>query len=872
MKSLIYIGIASLFFVSCGKHVSKEVISKSNPNSHEVVEVQSNPKERIAQQKAHHYSRTIFTDLIHTKLEVSVDWNKSQLSGLATLTLKPHWYPTDSVVLDAKGMDILSITQQGKQVQFKYDSTQLFIHLDKQYQRTEEFQLQVKYVAKPEDRKIQGGRAITSDKGLYFINPTGKDKQVMPQIWTQGETESNSVWFPTIDSPNMKSTEELYITVANKYVTLSNGKLISSKQNSDGTRTDYWKQDLPHAPYLFMLAIGEFKIIKDAATLPSGKKIAVDYYVEPEWEQSAKAIFGETPEMIQFFSKLLGIEFPWDKYAQIVVRDYVSGAMENTSAVIFGDFVYKTPRELLDDNDRNIIAHELFHHWFGDLVTCESWSNLTLNESFANYSEYLWDEYRYGKDHADYNAELEAEGYYKSGQSSGYHPLVWFDYTEKDQMFDQHSYNKGGRILHQLRVYLGDEAFFKGISNYLKNNQFKSAEFHQLRIAFEEVCGEDLTWFFNQWYEGKAHPVLNIRQQIDSKNKTVKVIIDQVQNTDLAPIFRLPLSIAVYDEQGKKTHKVVVNQLSNSFTFSYSGNLACVLVDEEQATLAKIREEKSQQQYAFQLTHGTRYRARKDALNLGVIGSDSLSQSLVLAGLNDSFWHIRSLAIDKISQLKEGNLALAIEQLKEMFLNDPSSMVRAKAFSALIKLEKGKNMETLVESAKVKEQSYHVLSTVLKEYAQINSSASLALAKTLESETSPKMLTGVAQVYQSYGTKNEFDFFIKALKGTFSGGYDQLAIMNSFSVYLCRMDDIAFFESALESYRDLAENGKPYTRLFLPNNMKYMSSFIQQKSEVLNQQIEAFEKNKDMVYANQTRELLRRYKTVQEAFKHLQEQ
>src|SRR5690606_29186550 len=198
----------------------------------------------------------------------------------------------------------------------------------------------------------------------------------------------------------------------------------------------------------------------------------------------------------RFFSEKLGVEYPWDKYHQIVVRDYVSGAMENTGAVIFGDFVYKNKRELLDANDQSIIAHELFHHWFGDLVTAESWSNLTLNESFANYSQYLWDEHRFGLDEADYQAEGEADGYYQTGQSQGYHDLVWFDYDNKEQMFDGHSYNKGGRILHMLRNYIGDDAFFKALNIYLTQNKFKAAEFHQLRLAFEEVTGEDLNWFF----------------------------------------------------------------------------------------------------------------------------------------------------------------------------------------------------------------------------------------------------------------------------------------------------------------------------------------------------------------------------------------
>ena len=184
-------------------------------------------------------------------------------------------------------------------------------------------------------------------------------------------------------------TQEIKITVGSRYVTLSNGLLLSSKPNGDGTRTDYWKQTLPHAPYLAMMAIGEFAVVKD-----KWKGIDVDYYVEPAYEPHAKAIFGETPAMLDYYSDVLKLPYAWEKYSQVVVRDYVSGDMENTTATIHGEFLHRTDRELLDGDNERIIAHELFHHWFGDLVTCESWSNLPLNESFATYGEYMWLEHR----------------------------------------------------------------------------------------------------------------------------------------------------------------------------------------------------------------------------------------------------------------------------------------------------------------------------------------------------------------------------------------------------------------------------------------------------------------------------------------------
>lgn len=856
--------IAGIVLVSCSiKNKSNEINAPIESTSYQSNNKKDTIKESPTKRSIYWGSETVFTDLLHTKLEVNFDWNRSRMNGIATITAKPHFYSTDSLILDAKGMDILEVSLANKSLTFSYDSSFLKIKLDKIYTKSENYTVKIKYVAKPDERKTEGSAAITSDKGLYFINPKGEDKSKMPQIWTQGETEASSVWFPTIDSPNMKSTQETYITVDNKYSTLSNGKLVSSKMNPDGTRTDYWKQDLQHAPYLFMMGVGEFKVVKDFYTRPDGTKMEVNYYVEPQWEKYAKDIFGETPAMIGYFSKLLGVEYPWDKYHQIVVRDYVSGAMENTGAVVFGDYVYKSKRELLDENDQSTIAHELFHHWFGDLVTCESWSNLTLNESFANYSQYLWDEYRYGLDEAAYNAEIEADGYYQSAQQNGYHDLVWFDYENREQMFDGHSYNKGGRILHMLRNYLGDEAFFKAINNYLTNNKYKSAEFHQLRMAFEEVSGEDLNWFFNQWYLGSAHPVLDIKQSKNDANQTVTITIDQKQNLELASIFKLPLEVAVFDSKGKHIHKVVADNLHNEFTFKYEGDLKCVITDDQQMLLAKIREEKPTYQYVYQYYNGKSYKARKEALQFGVKGSDSTSQQLVLDAIKDPFWYIRTLAIEKATKLKEENKKKGIELLKDLALNDPNPQVRSSAISFLAKNTEGKELEDLLATSLQKEQSYTVISAILRDLGQQNPTLAMEKAKVFENENSSKMLAGIGQLYQSHAPIEAYSFFENSLKGNTLQGFDQLSMMNSLTVFMVRQNNLETFEKAMPVYGYLKKNGGMYTKMFLPQNIKYIQGYIQQKTEELNQEAEAHDKNNNGVYANQTRQQIKRFKDLE---------
>ena len=294
-------------------------------------------------------------DLIHTKLKVDFNFSNQTMNGEAWITLTPHFYETNTVVLDAKAMIINSVTLINKPLSFEYkNKRKLEIKLPKVYKKGEELTLYIDYVAQPEKVYQKGSTAITSAKGLYFINADGKDKNKPTQIWTQGETEASSCWFPTIDAPNQKTSQEIYITVPKKYVTLSNGTLISQK-TKDGNRTDYWKLDQKHAPYLFFMGIGEYEIIKDQY-----KDIPVHYYVEKEYAPYARDIFGNTPEMIGFFANKLGVEYPWNKYHQIVGRDYVSGAMENTTAGIEPLNRYET--DFINTVDEGLYLCSLINH------------------------------------------------------------------------------------------------------------------------------------------------------------------------------------------------------------------------------------------------------------------------------------------------------------------------------------------------------------------------------------------------------------------------------------------------------------------------------------------------------------------------------
>jgi len=487
-------------------------------------------------------------DLVHTKLAASFDYTHAYLNGKVWITLTPHFYPTDSLQLDAKGMDIHSVelvsTGSSSKLNFKYDGLFLNISLNKTYKKGDKYTVLINYTAKPNELVVKGSAAISDAKGLYFINPTGEDKNKPTQIWTQGETEGTSVWIPTIDRPNQKTTNEFSLTVPAKYVTLSNGKLVSQINNANKTRTDNWKMDQPHSPYLFFIGVGDYAIVKDHY---KGKE--VNYYVEKDYEKVARKIFGLTPEMMQFFSeKVTGIEYPWVKYSQIIGRDYVSGAMENTTATLHQESAQQDARQLVDGNEwEGTVAHELFHQWFGDLVTAESWSNLTVNESFADYSQLLWQEYKYGADAAGFENYKEMQNYLVSGSQSK--DLVRFYYADKEDMFDAVSYQKGGRILHMLRNLVGDQAFFASLNKYLTTNKFGNGSAHKLRLAFEEVTGKDLNWFFNQWYFGNGHPRLDISNTYDAETHKAMVVIKQTQSGD--KVFRLPMAVDIYQGNQK---------------------------------------------------------------------------------------------------------------------------------------------------------------------------------------------------------------------------------------------------------------------------------------------------------------------------------
>ncbi len=705
----------------------------------------------LAQNTTYKAEKEKINDLVHTKLKVDFNFSEKTMNGEAWITAKPHFYSTDKITLDANSMIIHRVTLNNKSLDYHYNEYDLIIDLPKTYQKDEEFTIYIKYTARPEKVKDEGSRAITDAKGLYFINAGGIDKNKPTQIWTQGETEANSAWFPTIDSPNQKTSQEIYITVPNQYKTLSNGELVS-QTNAGTNRTDYWKFDQKHAPYLAFMGIGEFEIIKDFY-----KNIPVNYYVEKEYAPYAKDIFGLTPEMIGFFADKLGVAYPWNKYSQIVVRDYVSGAMENTTAVVHGEQAYQKPGQLIDHNvQENTIAHEIFHHWFGNLVTTESWSNLTLNESFANYGEYLWRAYKYGKVDAEmhYYEQVEA---YKNGQNEG-KSLVRFNYDDKEDMFDLVSYNKGGAILHMLRNYLGDTAFFKGLKTYLTTYQYKTAEVHQLRLIFEELTGKDLNWFFNQWFFGANHPNIEISYDYNTLQKTVTVNIIQLQ----AETFQFPFAIDVFEGSKRTRHHVFVDGNDASFTFPYNRQPNLIQVNADNILVCTINENKVLSDYMFQLKNADNYAHRREAfLEVAKHQDDKTAFNAVVSALDDESYKIRILALQQIDLINKFSKKDAIRKIMQMANNDSKTLVQAEAIHTLGKLTDPELTSIFVKGLESK--SYSVLGKSLVSMYYVDKELAIKKSKSLPDEVRQILATPLTQIFIEEKDESELPFIAKSV-------------------------------------------------------------------------------------------------------------
>ncbi|HEX3762005.1 MAG TPA: M1 family metallopeptidase, partial [Kofleriaceae bacterium] len=465
-------------------------------------------------------------DIQHLALVLDVDPAARTVAGSVTLSCRALAAETHSVELDAVELTIERALVGGVVAAFHHDGKKLRIDLPAPVAAGAELTIAVAYRGTPR-------------RGLYFIAPDDAYPGKPVQVWSQGQDEDSRYWFPCFDAPHEKATSELTVTVPADLFAVSNGALVSDRTEGD-RRTLHWRLDVPHSCYLITLAVGDFATIETR-----WRDVPVVYYVERGREAACERTLARTPEMMELFSQRFGVPYPYPRYAQVFVADFIFGGMENTSATTLTDTVLLDDRAAIDHDVDALVAHELAHQWFGDLVTCRDWGEGWLNEGFATYSEYIWREHHEGRDAADLELDEWAEQYFGEDAGRYRRTIAIKHYEEPIDIFDHHLYEKGGRVLHMLRHVLGDAAFWASLAHYLTKHRHGVVESRDLARAVEEATGKNLDWFFSQWViDGSGHPELEVSIRWGAGDRLAVVTVEQKHKIEpKVPVFQIPTHV-----------------------------------------------------------------------------------------------------------------------------------------------------------------------------------------------------------------------------------------------------------------------------------------------------------------------------------------
>lgn len=490
------------------------------------------------------FNRPQTYDVQHYTIRVKFDRGVKMVSGDTTVSLKPLKAGFSSVELDAVGLNFESVELEPAGAALKYRTTadKVVVALDKAYGPSDTISVRFKY------------STTEPKKGIYFVEAEGtRGNGHSAQIWTQGEPEEARYWFPSFDFPSDKATTEEYITVQKGETVVGNGEFLGKVDNADGTETWHYKMPVPHSTYLVSFVIGEYARVDDKYG-----EIPLGFFIYPGREATARTAFGNTKDMMRVFEELTGVKFPYNKYDQTVVAHFQFGGMENITATTMSDTeIFFADSEFGAGIVTDLVAHELAHSWFGDMVTCRNWAELWLNEGFATYMEAVYREKAVGRE--DYMRKVRTDaGAFLAGDSVSRKKYGLFNRNARDvgSLFSDSSvtYNKGGAVLHQLREQVGTEIFWKALNAYLNANKFANVESTDLQRAMEEASGQDLGWFFDQWIYGVGAPNVTIRPIYSARTKTLKITVTQTQRADaLGPLaFRLPVNVSVKTATGEK--------------------------------------------------------------------------------------------------------------------------------------------------------------------------------------------------------------------------------------------------------------------------------------------------------------------------------
>ena len=629
-------------------------------------------------------------DTRHIALDLRFDWEREQVSGVETVVFRPLIPDLRKIQLDAAEMTITSAKMaDGSALKFEMDlpNQKLRIELGRPFQLTEEITVVIEYHTSGPQTKLAG----LVGAALRFIKPTSEDPTKPKQIWSQGEPEYNHYWFPCYDHPNDFFTSEITATVEKPLSVISNGKLLDTKDNKDGTRTFHWKIEQPHASYLTSIVVGEYvPIVSEYQGIP----IITNVY--PSEVKEGKVTTARLTEMVKFFSEKTGLKYPYAKYAQTTARDF-GGGMENISATTQTDNMIHDARTELDSNTDGLQSHELAHQWFGDYVTCRDWSDIWLNESFATYFQAMWDEHKLGGDDFLYSdVKGNQDAYLKAWKEGNRHPIVTKNYANPDAVFDTYAYPRGGAVLHMLRQNLGEDNWWRAINYYLRKYANQPVETEQFRIAIEESTGQAMDWFFDEWLYRMGHPIFRVTQDYDPAAKTLKLSVEQLQTIDSGSqfpqvaLFQTPVNIEIGTASGTRLERVqILPKKQQSFSLPVDSKPLLVNFDYHGTLIKEVEFDKTTEDLAYQMTRDEDVLGRLWALSelqtrvKAATTSETEKQQIALALSNvvtrDKFWGVRVSAATALADLKPPSARSALIAAT----SDADARVRARAVTAL---------------------------------------------------------------------------------------------------------------------------------------------------------------------------------------------
>jgi aminopeptidase N len=661
-------------------------------------------------------------DIQHVKLNVALDFEQETISGNVSTTFSALYEEVRSLTFDAIELHIESVTlENGTSLAYTTTDKKLTVTLDRPYQYGEVFTIVINYHARPRT-------------GLHFMKPVPEEPDRPVHAWTFNQPTYCRYWFPCHDTPNERSTVEVIVTVPAQFQTISNGKLLSVTDHG-ATRTHHWLQEVPHAAYLVSIVAGDFAVVEDEY---QGKP--VNYYVHKDRRDDAPLYMGKTPAMIKFFAEFTGVDYPFAKYAQTVV-DIYTGAMEHASCTTHSFALLPDKKAALDVGDDlvSVVAHELAHQWFGDLLTCRDWSNGWLNEGFATYFENLWGEHDRGNDEFKYSMLQEKLGYLDEDRVYR-RPIVYYVYNDQGfELFDRHLYNKGSWVLHMLRHLLGDAPFKRGLKTYIERFRAREVVTSDLLRTLEEVSGRSLERFFQQWVHSGGHPELDVAYSWDNERKLAKVRIKQTQQTnELTPCFSMPLDLAftipASDEPTSETRTVTMQvqlgedeRMEQTYYLPLEREPLLVRVDPNGWLLKTLSFERSTKMLRYQVANDPDVLGRVEAAEVLGGRNEEVSRAALITALNtDSFWAVRATAASALAKHGNAQAQDALIQALQTLDTRQFSRVRAEIASALGTFQAPQQQE-------LAERSAQVLSVLLEQgdvSYQVEASAAEALGQT----------------------------------------------------------------------------------------------------------------------------------------------